>query len=179
MQAVAVALQVRPRGDDDLDACAALARATHLYDGYPAYVKDGDFRAFITRPGALAAWVAEIDEHVVGHVALHARTTEPAMNLATARLDLPAEQLGVVARLMIAPDARHRGIAHILLRIATEEARARNLTPMLDVVTRHTAAIALYERAGWRRLGTVAFTMPDGSELEEYVYCAPEDRSRR
>jgi hypothetical protein len=31
----------------------------------------------------------------------------------------------------------------------------------------------LYERAGWRRLGKVSFTLPDGSQLEEYVYCEP------
>jgi ribosomal protein S18 acetylase RimI-like enzyme len=173
VQAVAVTLRIRPRVDDDLDACGALARTTHHVDGYPAYVRDDDFRGFVLRPEALAAWVAEIDSQLVGHVALNARTTAPAMELACSNLSVSMEQLGVIARLMVAPDARRHGVGEELLRTTTEDAWARDLTPILDVVTRHAAAIALYERAGWQRLGKVSFRMPDGSALEEYVYCAP------
>src|SRR4029078_13391115 len=68
VQAVAVTLRIRPRVDDDLDACEAIARATHAHDGYTAYVRDDDFRTFVARPGALGAWVAEIDGALGGHV---------------------------------------------------------------------------------------------------------------
>jgi len=168
-----MAVIVRRRTDDDLDACEALARTTHLVDGYPAYVRDDDFRHFVARPGALAAWVAEIEGTLVGHVALHSQTTEPAMQLARSHLDVSLEQLGVIARLLVAPDARRLGVGSALLRTATAEARARDLEPMLDVVTRHSAAMALYENAGWLRVGTVTLVLPDGSSLDEHVYRAP------
>ena len=173
MQAVVVKFEIRPRVDDDLDACAALARATHSRDGYPAYVRDDDFLRFVSRPGALAAWVAEIDGAVSGHVALHTRTTEPAMQLVASRLGVSPEQCGVIARLMVLPDARRRGVGAALLQSATDGARARGLEPILDVVTRHDAAIALYESAGWLRVGSVTLVLPDGSKLEEHVYRAP------
>jgi ribosomal protein S18 acetylase RimI-like enzyme len=173
VQAVAVTLRIRPRVDDDLDACEAIARATHAHDGYPAYVRDDDFRTFVARPGALGAWVAEIDGALGGHVALHTRTTEAAMQLASSRLGVSPEQCGVIARLIVSPDVRRRGVGVALLQIATDEARALGLAPILDVVTRHDAAIALYESAGWLRVGSVTLVLPDGSNLEEYVYRAP------
>jgi hypothetical protein len=52
-------------------------------------------------------------------------------------------------------------------------ATSRGLVPILDVVTSDAAAIALYERMGWNRLGTIAFPLPDGSTVEEFVYSAP------
>jgi hypothetical protein len=45
--------------------------------------------------------------------------------------------------------------------------------PILDVVTGHDEAVALYEAAEWKRLGTVEFRFPDGAAINEYVYCAP------
>jgi ribosomal protein S18 acetylase RimI-like enzyme len=168
-----VSVRIRPRIDDDLDACEALARATHAHDGYPAYVRNDDFRTFVARPGALAAWVAELEGAIAGHVALHRRTTEPAMHLISSRLGLSPEQVGVIARLIVAPNVRRRGLGIALLQAATDEARARNLEPILDVVTRHEAAIGLYDNAGWLRVGSVTLVLPDGSKLEEHVYRAP------
>jgi ribosomal protein S18 acetylase RimI-like enzyme len=46
--------------------------------------------------------------------------------------------------------------------------------PILDVVDRFAPAIGLYERAGWRRLGTVKVQLPDGTDLREHVYVAPD-----
>jgi ribosomal protein S18 acetylase RimI-like enzyme len=173
VQAVAVTAQIRPRVDEDLDACEALARATHNQDGYPAYVRDDDFRGFVARPDALCAWVAEVDGGIAGHVALHSRTTEPAMQLVAARLGVSPDHCGVIARLIVSPDVRRRGVGGALLQTATDEARARGLEPILDVVTRHDAAIALYESSGWLRVGSVTLVLPDGSKLEEHVYRAP------
>jgi hypothetical protein len=44
---------------------------------------------------------------------------------------------------------------------------------VLDVVTTYAPAVALYERAGWKRLGTIGYPMPDGSTIAEHVYAAP------
>lgn len=89
-------------------------------------------------------------------------------------LQIPAPRCGVVARLLVAPEQRGTGLGHRLLDHATEQCRQRGLTPILDVVEGNQAAIALYERVGWRHLGMVSFTLPDGSELREHVYAAPD-----
>jgi hypothetical protein len=49
----------------------------------------------------------------------------------------------------------------------------RELWPVLDVDTTYASAIALYERCGWTRLGTIALPMPDGRPIAEHVYAAP------
>jgi ribosomal protein S18 acetylase RimI-like enzyme len=165
---------IRARADDDLDACAALARETHVVDGYPVFVRDDDFRGFVAPRSALAAFVGERAGEIVGHVALHPSTVPAVMALAQSSLGVEPDGLGVVARLIVAPAARRLGIARRLLETATAAAHERGLVPILDVVTRHDAAIALYEAVGWQCLGTVAFALPDGSMIDERVYRAPE-----
>jgi GNAT superfamily N-acetyltransferase len=164
---------VRPRSNDDLDPCESLARTVHAFDGYPAFIRNDDFRRFIAAPDAVAAWVGERDGEIVGHVAVHPSTIRPAMALASSRLGVVDAQLAVIARLMVDPGERRRGIAHSLLETAVAAARERGFVPILDVVTQYDAAVALYESAGWDRLGTVGFSLPDGTTIEEFVYQAP------
>jgi hypothetical protein len=45
--------------------------------------------------------------------------------------------------------------------------------PIVDVVTRHEPAVALYDNSGWTRLGTVEVELPDGTTIEEFVYRSP------
>jgi len=165
--------KVRGRTDDDLAACERLARAVHELDGYPVFLADDDFRGFLAAPGALGAWVAEAGGEIVGHVALHASTSIPVVGLLRSRLGIAASEIGVVARLMVAPSMRRRGVARSLLEVASEEARCRGLVPILDVVPRHEAAIALYENAGWENLGQVTYDLPDGTMVDEFVFRAP------
>lgn len=66
----------------------------------------------------------------------------------------------------------HRGRPQLLCTAAAEAVRQR-LTPALDVVATYAAAIALYERAGWGRIGTITGAMPDGDRVDEYVYVSP------
>jgi ribosomal protein S18 acetylase RimI-like enzyme len=68
---------------------------------------------------------------------------------------------------------RRRGLGAQLFEIVTLDARERGLWPVLDVVTTDEPAIALYERSGWNRLGTIALPMPDGQSIDEHVYAAP------
>ena len=69
---------------------------------------------------------------------------------------------------------RRSGVGRQLLERATTECRRRGLVPILDVVDRFEPAIELYERAGWRRLGTMELELPDDTVLRAYVYAAPE-----
>jgi ribosomal protein S18 acetylase RimI-like enzyme len=88
-------------------------------------------------------------------------------------LNVDRDRIGVVSRLMVSPSVRHRGVGRLLLDTAASEAVRRGLTPALDVVTSYIAAVALYERAGWHRIGTITITTPDGDQYDEYVYVGP------
>jgi GNAT superfamily N-acetyltransferase len=169
---------VRPRTDEDLEACVELARIVQDLDGYPPYFPpDGRefLGAFLTPPeNVLQAWVAEDGGGIVGHVALHRSSTAPVMALASETLHQPVEKLGVVARLFVAPTARHRGVGEILLDVASGDAVERGLHPILDVAIQFHAAIRLYERRGWTRAGQVTVVFEEeGFSLDEAVYLGP------
>jgi GNAT superfamily N-acetyltransferase len=168
-----IAPLVRARSEDDLSACERVARAVHALDGYPVFVPDGDFRRFLTSPPALAAWVAVVDAEIIGHVALHPPTSLEVARLVRSQLGMDAFLLGVIARLFVAPSARRRGVARVLMDVAQVEADRRGLVPIVDVVTRHEPAVALYDNSGWTRLGTVEVELPDGTTIEEFVYRSP------
>lgn len=62
---------------------------------------------------------------------------------------------GDIAKLLVHPTARGRGIARALMARAETEARADGKTLLvLDTVT-GTAAYRLYERLGWKRVGEI------------------------
>jgi GNAT superfamily N-acetyltransferase len=162
-------LIVRDRQDDDIGACERLAEATRLHDRYPASPGDSA-RSFLCHPDALGAWVAELDSTVIGHVALHPATSTAVMTLACDRLKVTPGQIAVIARLLVLPRQRGRGAGRSLLTAAATRARALRLRPVLDVDMNLTAAIALYERAGWQRIGVTDVGLPDGTSLHEAVY---------
>jgi ribosomal protein S18 acetylase RimI-like enzyme len=167
-------VKIRERTDADLDACVRIAQEVHERDGYPMRVPKA-WDVFIATPGALHAWVAtDNGGAIVGHAALHPRTTPEAVGLACEKLLVGPDSLGVVARLFVAPDARHHGVARALVDTVAAEARTRGLEPILDVALSLTDAIALYDRAGWQRIGQVAHEFPDGELLPEVVYIAPD-----
>jgi GNAT superfamily N-acetyltransferase len=144
----------------------------HRSDGYPPYLP-GELRAFLVRPEALGAWVAEVDGSIVGHVALHKTTGQEAMELASSLSGRARDGLGVVSRLLVAPAARGQGVGRGLLLTSAEHARSLGLAPMLDVATHFGHAIHLYETNGWTRIGEVSTQISDGSTLDEYVYLSP------
>jgi GNAT superfamily N-acetyltransferase len=168
-------VEIRPRVDDDLDACVELVDVVHVMDGYPPYLSPGGVEPFLVTPDALAAWVALLDGAVVGHVALHRGASASVLAAAEAATGLSVERLGVVARLFVAPHARRLGIGLRLLDVAVEAAVGRGRRPVLDVWVELAGAVALYESAGWQRVATVVFVAPDGERFDEHVYVAPDD----
>ena len=163
---------IRPRLDDDLPGCGDVLRQVHLLDGYPRYLP-GELMEFLDTPDTYAAWVGEVDGVLVGHVALVASSSQTVMDIASAALGVPAAALGVVARLFVAPQARRGGTGAALLEAAVDAGWARGLYPVLDVVCDAHAAIALYERLGWKRAGQATIRFSNGHSLDEYVYLAP------
>jgi GNAT superfamily N-acetyltransferase len=164
---------IRPRSDGDWDQLIRLAREVGRVDGYPIYLPDDDFERFLREPPSLAAWVAENDDGIAGHVALNAHcSSEIGALLVTA--GIPIERAGIVARLFVGPDRRRQGTARHLLDNAAAAARGLGLIPVLDVVDDFKAAIALYRNAGWTSIGDVLVHMPDGTNLTEIVFRGPD-----
>jgi GNAT superfamily N-acetyltransferase len=136
------------------------------------YLPD-DLRAFIGTPDALCAFVAGEDGEIVGHVALNPRSSPAVMDMACEALGLPPQDLSVVARLLVSPRHRRRGIGRSLLEAAASEAHVRGLWPVLDAVSDHEAAIHLYDDCGWVRAGIVTVRWGDHPEVRELVYLGP------
>lgn len=165
-------MEIRPRTDDDLDALVVVASLVHARDGYPPRYAD-DLTALFTRVEPVAAWVAVDADAVVGHVALHDATTGAAMALATEATALASDDLIVLARLLVTPDARGTGVGRGLIATAVAEAHSRGRRPYLDVAVTLDAAIRLYASLGWERIGTVTATFRDADPLDEHVYLSP------
>lgn len=165
---------IRPRTSADLDALEVIAAEVHELDGYPSFVgPDHTLRSFIAPDDALASWVAFEDGGVVGQVVLRPRSAPGSVVLAARALGVEVESLAFVARLLVAPRGRRRGIARALLECTVDEAHRLRRRTVLDVVTRDVAAIALYDASGWRRLGSHTMTLPSGELLDLHVYEEP------
>ena len=126
------------------------ARPRRLYAPVPR-----NLRGFIVWHCLLCAWVAEADGAIVGHVALHAAAPPGIMALARRMMARTRDQFGVVARLLVSPVARRRGLGRRLLLTAVENACERGLKPMLEVTADLEPAIRLYENCGWVCAGKV------------------------
>jgi RimJ/RimL family protein N-acetyltransferase len=108
-----------------------------------------DYRIDAARPGSgRRAYAAEVGGEVVGHVEL-------------AGLD-HVRGSGVLARVLVAPAARGRGIGEAMvrsaLRTAFDELRVELL--LLRVYAHNPAALALYRRLGFRRLNLEPEVVP-------------------
>jgi GrpB-like predicted nucleotidyltransferase (UPF0157 family)/GNAT superfamily N-acetyltransferase len=167
-----VDLHVRERTAFDLSACIEMAVAVHQLDGYPVYLPT-DLRTFLDSPGAYDAWVVESRGVVVGHVALHRRSSDGVMAMASAALRQPQPKVAVIARLLVAPTARRLGVGKMLLDVARHHALDRGLWPILEVATKLLGAVDLYEHCCWVRAGAVTIALDNGTSLDEFVYLGP------
>ncbi|WP_405734694.1 GNAT family N-acetyltransferase [Streptomyces sp. NBC_01537] len=152
-------VRVRPRRDDDMPACVEALSAVHRTDAYPVNWP-ADPGRWLTPDGLLEAWVAVAGPEVFGHVAITCAA---------------AGQSASVARLFVTSQARRRGVAGALLDAARASAVARGLRLVLEVEDGGRAAIAFYERRGWRRVGTAEsdWTTADGRTALMHTYAAP------
>lgn len=142
---------VRPRTGDDLDACVEALRLVHDADAYPLNWP-ADPRAWL-QP-ADAAWVAELDGEVVGHVAVQGHE---------------------LCRLFVVPAARR--LPWSVGRSLIEQVRAHASGKLtLNVVEeQRSGAVAFYEATGWRftHRTEAAFTRPDGRPVRLRHYELP------
>ncbi|HYF23251.1 MAG TPA: ribosomal protein S18-alanine N-acetyltransferase [Caulobacteraceae bacterium] len=124
-------MTLRPAAPEDAPALAAV----HA-EGFDQPWSAGDIAALLEGPGGFGLLV-EQDGAAVGFVLARAIAGE-------------AEILTVA----VAPERRGRGIGAALMEAAVRTATAQGATAMfLEVAVDNTAALALYERAGFRRAG--------------------------
>lgn len=123
-------MTIRPRSPKDKDACVEALAQVQAADRYPVDWPDDPW-GWLSPADLRSAWVAIEAGVVLGHVGL-TRDTE-------------------IVRLFVAPAARGQGLAAQLL----SSVRTAAGEPLrLDVSSEGTAAISLYERCGWRRVGS-------------------------
>ena len=158
-----MAALIRPRTEADLAACVEALWMTHEASGYPAVWPRDPVRWLTSSGRDVKTWVAAADGAVAGHVAL-GREEGPT---GTATFPLLA-----ITRLFVAPAARGRGVGGALLVAAVDFVRGNASRPMLTVADTGRAAIRLYERAGWRRIGgrRADWAEPDGRHPTVYDY---------
>jgi GNAT superfamily N-acetyltransferase len=159
---------IRIRAEADLPGCVAVLRHVYERNGYPGRWP-ADPAGWLIPGNEVGAWVAEAGGRIAGHVGLVRGMP---------KLHVPgfeSQELGGIVRLFVDPAARRHGLARELLDVATGCARDLGLQPVLDVVDDSAAAIALYERAGWRLAGTQTawWKDQDGSTPTIRCYLAP------
>ncbi|WP_030491947.1 GNAT family N-acetyltransferase [Micromonospora chokoriensis] len=170
--------RIRRRRATDLDGCVAALAEVHLVDRYPLNWPDDPHR-WLREPHPARAWVAlDATAAIVGHVAVHRIPDRVG-----APLGRPAAE---VARLFVTPAARGLALGSALLTRARQWANKRGTDLVLEVAAGGVAAAALYERTGWRCVGTstAGWTAPDGSAVSLRHYrlrpeAAPAIAARR
>jgi len=159
---------IRIRAGTDLPGCVAVLRRVYQSNGYPGRWP-ADPVGWLVPENEAAAWVAELDGEIAGHVGL-------VRGMPRLRVpDFEPQDLAGIVRLYVDPAARRHGLARELLDVATGRARDLGLQPVLDVVDGAAGAIALYERAGWRLAGTQTawWKDEDGSTPTIRCYLGP------
>jgi GNAT superfamily N-acetyltransferase len=149
---------IRPRREEDLERCAALLRRVYEVDRYPV-IWPADPAGWLIGRDPLAAWVAEDDQRLLGHLSLHPTDASRARPQWCEGLGVSAEALAVVSRFFVSPDARGQGIGGALIGRAAEHAARHSVRLVLDVAEHNRDAIALYERHGWTRVGTAELAL--------------------
>ncbi|GHE07324.1 GNAT family N-acetyltransferase [Streptomyces alanosinicus] len=164
---------IRPFEDTDLAGASAALTEVHGTDGYPVEGVDHP-EAWLRPVDVAAAWVGERDVAVVGHVAVMRSRGEDAVTLWMRQSGDGEDRIGVLARLFVVREARRQAVGERLVRAAMRYGREHGLRLVLDVMTKDSAAIRLYERLGWREIGRAPHRYGAGRSIEAVCYVAPE-----
>lgn len=166
---------IRPRVPGDLDAAAAALVAVHASDGYPVEGVD-DPQAWLCPPGLLAAWVALLDDAVVGHALVTTpKPGDAAVDAWTAQGG-DASRTVVGGRLFVAPSGRGHDLGTRLAQTLTEWAAGNGYDLVGDVMEKDQAALRIYERIGWRQIGTAMHDSGHGTEVPALLFAHPSHR---
>ena len=167
---VLASVRVREAESGDAAALVALARAVGAEpEGW--LITDGDWRSVpderrylraVARSPRGAVLVAVSGGRIVGRLSI-------------ARDPHPASSHVADVGLMVAREARRRGIGRALMEAAVDWARAHGVRKLeLHVFPHNEPALALYEALGYRREGLRRAHYRRGSELLDVVLMAKD-----
>jgi len=120
------------------------------------------FAEFLARPDT-AAWVASLDETIVGFLTMVLNSADPVTK----------EPGGAeIPRIYLLPGAQRHGFGRLLLDQAMEHARSADQTHIwLDVMDSKTGARSAYAKWGFIEIGTSVFDDRVKPELAGMVVC--------
>jgi GNAT superfamily N-acetyltransferase len=159
----------RPRRDADIPLLVKILSRQQAETRYPLrWPWPGELAQFLCRPNEVEAWVAEIDDTVVGHVALQSVASDELGQMWATAHGVPTSELRCISVLFADRRLARRGIGSALLARATQRAQAGGGAPVLDVVAGHHEPLNLYLRRGWIEVGRVR---PDWLPASEEPVC--------
>lgn len=149
---------VRRRRPDDIPVLAEVLLGQQAESRYP--FRDPlpfPVEQFLHADDAQAAWTAELDGRIVGHVCRvgppHGFVDAGSMNEACAKAHgRRIDELGWVSTLFIAAAARGTGTGRRLLEAVVGDIRSQGLAPCLEVLLTHAGAYRLYRSTGWQEV---------------------------
>nr|WP_202477602.1 GNAT family N-acetyltransferase [Streptomyces sp. SID5470] len=152
-------------------AASALVEV-HTTDGYPVEGVDHP-EEWLRSTDVIAAWVGQLDGTTVGHVAIMRPRGEDAVSLWMQQSGDREDQVAVLARLFVVKEARKHAVGERLMQAAMSYGSEHGLRLVLDVMTKDSAAIRLYERLGWREIGRAPHHYGNGQSIDAVCYVAP------
>lgn len=165
-------VNIRPRLDGDLPECIEVLERVYQKDGYPVGI-DGNYLPFLQSALIEHSWVAEIDGSIVGHVAI-GKATNDDVAVALWRQRFPeVENIAVMERLFVDPQARGNGVAGKLIETAVNWGKETSVRLVLFVLLKDKNATALYQRLGWTQFGTTTFRYGDGQRMKALCFVSP------
>lgn len=143
---------LRHRTADDLHVLVEVLARQQSTSSYPLrWPLPFPVEQFLVRRHERAAWVAEVDGRLVGHVSVIALDSELGPAFVEA---VGTDRLAMVAVLFVGLDTLGLGVGARLHDAAVAWIREAGLSPVLDVVPSHDRAVQFYLRRGWREIGS-------------------------
>ncbi|MFD9608055.1 GNAT family N-acetyltransferase [Streptomyces sp. NPDC059083] len=163
---------VRPYRDADLEGAAAALVAVHATDGYPV---EGvaDPEAWIRSADVRAAWVGDLEGKIIGHVSVMRPRGEDAVALWVEQSGDDEQHVAVLARLFVLQEARQHALGAQLMQAAMSWAQEQGIRLVLDVMAKDAAAIRLYQRLGWTKIGEATHLYGEGQLMDAVCFVAP------
>ncbi|MEV6782186.1 GNAT family N-acetyltransferase [Streptomyces sp. NPDC051098] len=165
---------VRPRTDTDIPSTSTALVAVHASDGYPVEGVEHP-EHWLTPEGLIQSWVAELAGKIVGHVCITRARDEAAVDLYLEQSEKRRDEVAVMARLFVIPEARRNSTGERLVREAATYAQKHGLALVGDVMAKDASAIRLYERLGCQIIGTTRHSYGEGQETSALCFVAPTD----
>ncbi|KAF2210579.1 hypothetical protein CERZMDRAFT_85912 [Cercospora zeae-maydis SCOH1-5] len=165
-------VQIRNREHNDLPACVRVLERVYAQDRYPVQ-GTAQAESFLSNQDIHPAWVAAVDDKIVGHVAIgKAKTSDVSVALwrETHQQDIA---IAVLERLFVDPDHRGSGVAAKLMQAAVAWSAKEELRLVLFALAKDVGAAKLYERLGWVQFGTATYRYGDGQEMDAWCYVSP------